>query len=252
MDDREHPSQSSGLPPPALHSIAGAALFLDFDGTLVEIADRPNDIDVSADLPDLICAVGAALCGRLAIVSGRSLDALDAYLGDLGVVIVGSHGAESRLPDGRRIEATPRISSDAISAAEAFAKAMPGVQVEIKSHGVALHYRGAPPAAGKALAFVADLAQRHSLKVKHGKMVAELVTPGADKGAAVRMLMAMAPFRDAYPLFVGDDVTDEDGFAAAQLLGGSGVLVGAPRETDARFRLPDVAAVHSWLRVAVR
>jgi trehalose 6-phosphate phosphatase len=92
-----------------------------------------------------------------------------------------------------------------------------------------------------------DLAARHGLAVKRGKFVAELVRPGADKGAAVRAFMSAPPFAGAMPVFVGDDVTDEDGFAEAMRHGGLAITVGPRDSRLAAYGLADPSAVHHWL-----
>jgi trehalose 6-phosphate phosphatase len=91
------------------------------------------------------------------------------------------------------------------------------------------------------------MADRHGLELQSGKMVVEVREPGPDKGAALEAFMAHPPFHGARPIFVGDDLTDEAGFAAAVRLGGYGILVGQPRVSAATFRLADVSAVESWL-----
>ncbi|MDB5693734.1 MAG: otsB [Alphaproteobacteria bacterium] len=240
-------------PPP--FSPAGAALFLDFDGTLVELAEAPDLIDVPAALPGLLARLSERLGGRLAILSGRSLDDLDRHLGrhigGPGIALSGSHGLELRLPDGRTL--TPN-APDGLPAARAevarFAAGQEGLLVEEKPAGIALHYRRAPEREASVAAFLSELAERTNLGLQHGKMVIELRPHGADKGDALRLLMAEPPFVGARPWFVGDDLTDEDAFAAAAALGGAGILVGAPRRTAARWRLPDVAAVARWLAEA--
>jgi trehalose 6-phosphate phosphatase len=234
---------------------AGAALFLDFDGTLVELAAAPDLIDVPAALPGLLARLSERLDGRLAILSGRSLADLDRHLGrhlgGSGIALSGSHGLELRLPDGRTL--APK-APDGLAAARAevagFAAGQEGLLVEEKPAGIALHYRQAPEQEAGVAAFLGALAERTGLILQRGKMVIELRAGGADKGDALRLLMAEPPFAGARPWFVGDDLTDEDAFAAAAALAGAGVLVGAPRETAARWRLPDVAAVALWLSEA--
>ncbi|HYD36393.1 MAG TPA: trehalose-phosphatase, partial [Allosphingosinicella sp.] len=115
---------------------------------------------------------------------------------------------------------------------------------------VALHYRLAPERGRAVEEFAEKLALRFGLALQRGKMVAELRPHGADKGGAVRRLMAEPPFAGARPVFVGDDLTDEYAFEAASALGGEGVLVGPPRPTAARWRLDDVARVTAWLEAA--
>ena len=247
--DRPPPGNAALPPPPALSSISNPALFLDFDGTLVEIAARPGAIEVAPGLPALLAALGARLGGRLAIVSGRAIADLDRYVGGARVALAGSHGGELRLAG----EAAPRVFAEpmpetAMAAVRAFAAARPGVLIEDKPLGLAIHYRAIPAAERDALELAGELAARHSLATKRGKMVVELISSGVDKGRAVARLCAAAPFGGGTPVFVGDDVTDEDGFRAAAAHGGWGVLVGPERATAARVRLANVTAVHAWLR----
>jgi trehalose 6-phosphate phosphatase len=236
-------------PPP--FSPAGAALFLDFDGTLVELAEAPDLIRVPAALPDLLARLSERLGGRVAILSGRALADLDRHLGRCGLALAGSHGLELRLPGGRTLAgAAPAALADARGEIVEFAAARPGLLIEEKPASIALHYRRAPERADEVSTFLVALAARTGLLLQHGKMVIELRPPGADKGDALRRLMAEPPFAGARPLFVGDDLTDEDAFAAAASMGGAGLLVGEKRPTAARWRLPGVAAVARWLEVA--
>ncbi len=241
--------------PPSLPDDADAgpiSLFLDFDGTLVDIADRHDAVVVGSRVRRLVAALAKRLEGRLAVVSGRPADDIVAYLHAEDSVppfaIAGSHGLELRWTDGRR-EAPPRPAALDRTLAEfhALAAEHPGVVVEEKPFGAALHYRQAP-GAGPACDALADLiARRTGFAVQHGKMVCELRSDGPDKGDAVRRFLSEPPMAGAPPLFVGDDLTDEAGFAAAEQAGGAGILVGAARETAASYGLADVAAVHSWL-----
>jgi trehalose 6-phosphate phosphatase len=136
---------------------------------------------------------------------------------------------------------------DARAAIHAFAARAPGLLVEDKPASVALHFRGAPEREAEAIALLETLARRTGLVIQAGKMVLELRPPGADKGDALRRLMAEPAFAGKRPVFVGDDLTDEHAFAAAADLGGAGILVGPPRATAAVWRLDDVAAVAAWL-----
>ena len=237
------------LPPPPMQMAEGASLFMDFDGTLVEIVERPDLVAVDGALRDLLGALLVALDGRLAIVSGRSLAQLDAMLGPLAekLALSGSHGNEHRW---QGVEAHPVRPLTLDAAAEAFgdfAAAHPGTLVEVKSYSVALHYRQAPLVGASAQAAARRLAEQHDLRLESGKMVVELRVAGGDKGVAVRRLMARPPMAGTVPLFIGDDFTDEAGFEAVQALGGIGILVGEPRPTAAAFRLPDVTAARAWL-----
>lgn len=237
-------------PPPSLDSIIGAgpvALFLDFDGTLIEIAATPDAISVTSGLAGRLAALSDRIGGRLALISGRSLDDLESHLGPLHLACAGSHGAALRGADGTRFGAPPVPLDDAVIREVRGFAAKAGAVFEPKTHGAALHSRANPPIEEPCALFMEELAARHGLAVKRGKFVAELVRPGADKGAAVRAFMAAPPFAGAVPVFVGDDVTDEDGFAEALRQGGLAITVG-PRDTrSAAFGLADPAAVHQWL-----
>lgn len=234
-------------PPPPTHD---AALFLDFDGTLVDLAPTPDAVIVPPDLPPLLTRLAQKLGGRVAIVSGRDAANVAGKLGNPPLLVAGSHGMEIREPDGR-IDAPPPPAVEAILAAmDAFAAQHPGVLVERKPFGAALHWRLAPDVETDAQALAAELAARHSLKLQPGKRVAELRPAGIDKGGAIALLMQRPAFHGAVPLAFGDDVTDEAGFVVAATLGGAGILVGEPRATAARYRLPDPAATRAWLEQA--
>lgn len=236
-------------PPPA--PIDGAALFLDFDGTLVELADTPHAIEVPVHLPALLGRLGRRLEGRLALVSGRSIADLERHLPVSGIACAGSHGLEMRFADGTQLPlAVPPEMAEARRQARAFAAGQEGLIVEEKPLGIALHYRQAPQAQHRVAGFAAKLAARLGWLVQEGKMVAEVRPAGSNKGDALRRMMAEPPFAGARPVFVGDDLTDEEAFGAAAALGGYGVLVGPARETAARYRLGDVAAAGAWLEAA--
>ena len=237
--------------PPPLSRLGRAALFLDFDGTLVELADTPAAITVPLGLKPLLDRLVERLEGRLAIVSGRAIDDLQDHLGFSAAVLSGSHGAELLYADGRRIPVSaPPGLAGAREEIHRFAAGSAGLLVEDKPAGVALHYRLVPEREREVVDFVEALAIGSGLALQHGKMVAELRPHGADKGAALRRLMAEPPFAGARPVFVGDDLTDEHAFEAAAALGGEGVMVGPARATSARWRLDDVAAVTGWLEAA--
>lgn len=236
------------LGPPPLDLLSTASLFLDFDGTLVELIDRPDRVRADADLQHLLLRLGDALPGRVAIVSGRSIEQLDLMLGEAArhLALAGSHGAEFRV-EGEIAQAAVPAALPAITAEmDAFAAARPGVLVERKTLGAGLHYRAAPEHEADALALAGRLAQEHGLHLQPGKMMAEVRTDG-DKGRAVTRLVQGAAMAGTIPLVFGDDLTDEAGFRAAAELGGAGVLVGDPRDTAASYALPDVAAVRRWL-----
>lgn len=236
-------------PPPLDRLVAEGpvALFLDFDGTLVEIAATPGAIAIPADLARRLAALSARLGGRLALVSGRSVENLEEHLGPLSLACAGSHGAALRGADGEWLGDQPApLDAAIVGEVKSFAAAA-GAAFEPKEHGAALHSRAVPTIEEHCGLFMEDLASRHGLAVKRGKFVAELVRPGADKGAAVRAFLADAPFNGARPVFVGDDVTDEDGFDVARAAGGLAITVGPRDSAGATYGLADPAAVHHWL-----
>lgn len=241
------------LPPPGPELLQDAALFLDFDGTLVEIAEAPDAINVDAMLPQLLDRLRALLRGRIAIVTGRAIDDLERHLDCRGMAVAGSHGLELRLRDGARV---PLVGSSRLAEARApvirLVEDEARLLLEEKPYSLAVHYRSAPALADMVQARMAVLAERFDLAVQHGKMVSELRPRGADKGDALRALMAGPDFAGARPIFIGDDLTDETAFAAAADLGGAGVLVGPERATQATWRLADVPAVADWLEDGAR
>jgi len=235
-------------PPPPLER--GVSLFLDLDGTLVDLIDRPDEVRADADLREVLAALRDRLDRRLAIVSGRSLAQLDRILGPIGqaLALAGSHGCEYRVEG--VAECPPRPSALDIVTEEMrrFAGRHQGVMLEEKSFGAALHYRLTPGIEAEARRFAGHLSEEHGLFVQEGKMMVELRPPGHDKGAAIRHLMRSPPLCAAPPVFAGDDVTDEAGFKAVREMGGHGILVGAPRRSAANFRLDSPLAVRTWLK----
>ena len=244
--------QTSLPPPPPLAELTASgplALFLDFDGTLVELAPRPGAIEVPGHLADSLHALRDRLDGRIALVSGRGLDDLESHTGPVELARAGSHGASRLMADGSRLGEEPRkLTAASVAELRAYAAAH-DLFYETKIHGGALHFRGAEEKREATIAFARDFAQRHDVTVTTGKGVAELVHHGATKFGAVEAFMQVAPFAGAMPVFIGDDVTDEDGFAGAIEFGGFGVAVGDRISEKARYRLESVTAVHNWLEL---
>jgi trehalose 6-phosphate phosphatase len=239
------------LPLPPVTALRHAALFLDFDGTLVALAARPELVSVDARLAALVARLTIALDGRVALISGRSVDSIVGLFGNLPLTIAGSHGVEVRWHDGTMSHPERPAALDRIHAIMTdFANATPGLLVEPKPLGAALHYRGAPAMQAAAHALAQGLADETGLHLQTGKMMVELRLGGADKGSALRRLMALPPMAGHAPIFLGDDDTDEPAMVAAAALGGAGILVGAARPSAARYGLADVPATLAWLETA--
>jgi len=239
--------------PPPLR-LGETALFLDLDGTLAPIAARPQDVAPDPRRTSLLERLAGPLDGRLAVVSGRTLADVDRILEGCVPTVAAVHGLVRRGPDLKVFETLPHPALPrAVETFQAFAARDSGLLVEEKGGlSVALHFRLAGGQAAAARDCARAIAAETGLTLQEGDMVEELRTPGANKGDSLRAFMANRPFAGSRPVFVGDDVTDEDGFAAAQALGGVGICVGASRRpTLARFRLDGVEAALAWLEAAL-
>ncbi|WP_338144372.1 trehalose-phosphatase [Neoroseomonas marina] len=209
---------------------AGWALFLDLDGTLLDIAPRPDAVVVPSGLPCALARTAVRLGGALAVVSGRPRATVDSLLAPLVLPGGFGHGAELRDALGRTgapgtVPVPPQHWAVRLAA---FVAAHPGLLLERKPHGLALHYRAAPDQARAAKALMSAFADEapSDFELLPAHMAFEIRPRAATKGRAVAALMAAAPFRGRRPVFVGDDVTDEDGMAEARRLGGFGLRVG--------------------------
>lgn len=228
------------------------ALFLDFDGTLVELEDHPANVALPAGMAQRLRHLQAALDDAVAIVSGRALSDLERLLHPLRLPLAGLHGLERRDARGRiHQDERDRERLDSVRDAIAgFVAARPGLYAEDKGGALALHWRGAPEREQEVAAFLER--QRRQLgdgfHIQAGKQVFELKPVGRDKGRVVREFMAEAPFQGRTPVFIGDDRTDEDAFAAVNALGGVSIRVGEHHpDTAATATLPSVAATIEWL-----
>jgi trehalose 6-phosphate phosphatase len=231
------------------------AYFLDVDGTLLDIADTPNAVCVDTALLSLIASLYRESGGAMALVSGRAISDLEKLLGTLRLPLAGQHGLERRDAAGRLwMHAAPPAAKCAIKEAlAAVLQRHPGLLLEDKGLTLALHYRLAPHLASYAHRLMGRLAEDASagLEVQLGKRVAEVKPSGIDKGTAVAEYLLESPFKGRRPVFIGDDLNDEHGFAEVNKLDGISIKVGKGRSC-ARYRLPDVAAVRRWLGKALK
>lgn len=229
------------------------ALFLDVDGTLLEIQDQPDAVISNPQLTDLLTALAQRLGGALALVSGRPIDEIDRIFAPEVFCAAGGHGVQLRLPDGSLETHPTRLPASTVQLLQDGLMGHAGTFLERKSHGLALHYRANPQAADAvrqlADGALEDLNRRgEQFELLSGKMVFELVPQDVNKGGAINRLMQHPVFAHRAPVFVGDDVTDEYGFSAVNSLGGQSLKVGpGDTPTAARELLEDVAAVHRWL-----
>lgn len=236
------------MSPPADLLNDQTALFLDFDGTLAELAPRPDAVTVAPDLVLLLQRVHDRLHGALALITGRAQPDIDPLLAPLALPGAFEHGGVRRTRHGLHAAGDLPDLTPVVEAAQALARHHPGLLVERKRTAMALHYRQAPELAGQCVSALQDaVGNTTGLQLLPGKAVIEVKQAGADKGSAITAFMTEAPFHGRRPVFVGDDTTDEAGFDAVQRLGGAGIKVGAG-QTRARYRLPDTAAVQQWLR----
>ncbi len=230
------------------------AFFFDIDGTLIDIADTPGGVLVEPALQRLIVDLHASTAGAVALISGRSIVDIDRLFPMVLLPVAGQHGVERR-------DAQDRVSHHAFPsqrlewAHRELARVIedhPGLLLEHKGLSLALHYRRAPHLARFAIRVATSLLPRLGARytIQSGKCVVELKPAGKDKGLAIQEFMGEPPFRGRTPVFVGDDATDEFGFAMVNRLQGHSVKVG-PGPTVAEFRLRDVGLVRAWLRQAL-
>ncbi|SFI64736.1 trehalose-phosphatase [Jannaschia pohangensis] len=231
----------------------GACLFLDFDGTLVDIVSTPDAVEVRDDVHDLLDRAMTRLNGRVAIVSGRSVEALEGFLPRFKGPIVGTHGAEIRHADGR----LTRISADAEKVAALtrivvdFGKLRPEFLVETKPTGVVLHFRNAPEHAALAMKLMEAVAHAaDGFTLQPALMAYEIKIENTGKDKAMQKIMATKTFSGTVPVYAGDDLTDEPALELAEAEGGLGIKIGKA-ETLASHRLADPselrACVERWL-----
>jgi trehalose 6-phosphate phosphatase len=230
------------------------AWFLDIDGTLLDIAAIPQAVKTGPSDTRLVTGLYAETRGAVALISGRSIESIDKLFYPLRLPAAGQHGIERRDARGQLHhhpfpEAAMRRAAADI---RAFAARYEGLVFEDKGASLALHYRLAPSLAAAAHAVVHKAAQYlgEGVEVQGGKMVVELKPSGRDKGIAIEEFMREAPFRSRTPVFLGDDLTDEDGFHVVNRLGGHSIKIGSG-VTSARWRLRDASAVRNWLAQGV-
>ncbi|OWY08336.1 trehalose-phosphatase [Thioclava sp. F42-5] len=235
--------------PPALDP-SRDALFLDFDGCLVDIAPRPDAVIVPRDLPGILTELSEALDGALAVVSGRSLHELERFLEGFEGLMVGSHGSEARGMEPPMAEAPQHLGAVKEDLA-GFAQEHDLI-FEDKSHGAAIHFRSNPAKQGQVEAFTEALTERYDgFMIQPAKMAVEIRPQGFSKDGALAILSDLAQFDGRKPVYAGDDTTDEPALAWAEEHGGFGIKVG-DGESVARYHLAAPTNVRDWLAAALR
>lgn len=236
--------------PPKTLDPAATALFLDVDGTLLDIQDHPQSVTADARLLDRLDRTRERLGHALALISGRGLADIDRIFAPLSFAAAGAHGTELRMAGGEHHDPpTPDFPGSAEAVVERFVAEHEGLLLEHKAAGLSLHYRNAPELEADARSLVHGLMDElgEEFRLIDGKKVLEIAPRAHCKGAAVRRFLEYPPFSGRRPVFVGDDVTDEDGFEAVAALDGVAIRVGALDGSRADYSLPDVASVHAWI-----
>jgi trehalose 6-phosphate phosphatase len=230
---------------------ASWALFLDVDGTLLDIAEEPHAVAVPPHLRPDLARLSMVLGGAVALVSGRTVEELDRLFAPLVLPAAGQHGAEIRLSPSAAIHEAPTdpVLPKLIPQVRAIAAEWPNVEVEEKGAAIAVHFRRAPEAehylTGRLLELVE--AAGGAVELLQGKMVRELRDHRHTKGTAVGIFLASPPFIGRRPIFVGDDVTDEDGFRAVEAAGGIAMAVGFHPKIGRAPAFADAGSVRTWL-----
>jgi trehalose 6-phosphate phosphatase len=239
------------LPHAPNRNLRGWALFLDVDGTLLEIAETPQSVRVSAPLKQLLVALSFRLDGALALVSGRTLNDLDHLFAPLRFCAAGVHGWERRGVSGEVIRSPldPQILNAAREQLRHFAARHEGLLFEDKGHALAMHFRRAPQLSAEVRHAVNAACHRlgGDFAVQAGKCVFEIRPAACTKGTSIHAFMQEPPFVNRLPIYIGDDLTDEHAFAVVNEVGGISIKVGDEHGTMAQHRLPGVRQVLRWL-----
>jgi len=218
-------NRTGALPPAGRDLLSGGALLLDLDGTLLDIAARPDAVSVPPSMVTDLGILSMKLNGALGIITGRRLDDVDALLTPLRLPIAAEHGGVLRPFPNEPAWALPRphLPHGWMQTARVFTGQHPGLLLEAKTGGFVIHYRQAPEQAGACLNLMRGLvAGDPEFEILRASMAWELRPRGVHKGIGLRALMDVPPFAGRKPWFIGDDVTDEDAIEAAEALGGRG------------------------------
>ena len=225
------------------------AVFLDLDGTLIDIAPTPRLVSIPPDLAPLLARLCVTLRGALAIVTGRQIVDVDRFLDPFRPIAAGVHGAQLRTErDGKVLLTVGPMDPEVAAAVSGLRDLAPGIVVEPKVYSIAVHYRLAPsvePQLTAALKTIVAGSPDHFILCP-GRYVVEVVPRHVSKGAALEALLGLPIFKGRRPIMIGDDVPDELALEAAIRQGGLGLRVaGEHFREQADFTNP--SDVRTWL-----
>ena len=233
-----------------MNDSTNCAIFLDLDGTLIDIASAPDLVQIPQDLVPLLAKVSAGLKGALAVVTGRPIVEINRFLNPLRLAAAGVHGAELRpAADGEVLLTVGPIDPIIAAAVHRLNDLAPGIIIESKIYSIAVHYRLAPeaePQIEAALQSILADSPDHFILCP-GRCVIEVVPKHVSKGAALEALLAMPAFKGRRPIMIGDDVPDESALAAAVRHGGLGLRVAGEHFPAAQADFASSTEVRAWL-----
>lgn len=234
---------------PPLRTLTNHALFLDIDGTLADIASKPSLAFIEPSTIADLSALFVALDGALALVSGRQLEEIDRLTGGSGLPAAGIHGAQLRTRQGTSIAShlEPKIFTQIEADVHDLIRGLDGIMIERKPLAVAIHCRANPDLESHVQSLALSIIPKYAaLKLITGKCIAEILPVSVDKGTAIAEFMKSPPFRGRIPIFAGDDVTDEDGFAMVNSMNGVSIKIGSG-PSQAAYGLETADAMRFWL-----
>ncbi|HWB47363.1 MAG TPA: trehalose-phosphatase [Hyphomicrobiaceae bacterium] len=230
------------------------ALFIDIDGTLLDVAATPDAVHVPQRLARTLKAIVRGLGGAVALSTGRRVSDADRLFAPLKLVTSGVHGTEVRTTEGGEVKLlAPMVASDFVQRINEACLVTPGILVEQKGAGIAVHYRNAPEAAVLIESGLERLlAGSQNYVLRPGRKVVEILPKGYSKGTSLDWVMRLAPFHGRRPIMVGDDDGDEPGIRAAERLGGFGLKVAGEHFSQADSDFDSAADVRAWLGALAR
>jgi trehalose 6-phosphate phosphatase len=250
-------SSWSDPPPPSPEQVLAGdihriALFLDCDGTLVDIAPTPNEVRAPPGLAEVLTRLSHRLNGAIAIITGRKLAEIDTILHPVEFLGAGVHGAELRTVRGGNINrVASALPSTLVDELLRRAQALPGILVEPKGPVIAIHYRQAPHLKDALEASLRSVltAYPEGLVLNQGRKLFEIIPAGHSKGTALETLLALPDFAGRIPIMIGDDMGDIPAFAAARRLGGAGMRVAGEQFGEENVEFTGPKQVFAWLDV---